>query len=86
MGAVKAGVVIAAVLAGPPLYGLVQAGSLNSTQAWERGAVVAVGAAFGAGYIERLIDSYRRSGPVPRPPPDPRPGPEDRPPGAPPPS
>jgi len=68
MGALKAGLIIAAAVAGPSLYPLVRSGSLDTTQAVERGAVVAVAVAVGASFVERLIDSYRRTGPVPRPP------------------
>ncbi len=60
MGVLAKGVAIAAVVAGPSLYSLFKAGDLDFTQAFERGAVVAVGAAVGVTFIEQLLDTYRR--------------------------
>ncbi len=60
MSAAKAGLLGAGVLAGPTLYGMVQAGQLDATQAVLRGGVVAVGVALGASYVLRLVDTYHQ--------------------------
>jgi hypothetical protein len=49
---------VAVVLAGPPLYGLVQAGQMDGSTAILRGLLVAVVCAIGAGYVIRLIAGY----------------------------
>jgi hypothetical protein len=58
MDTVKVGAVLAAVIAGPPLYALVDSGGLDTTAALERGAVVMVACAFGASWIVNLARSY----------------------------
>lgn len=60
MSAFKAGVLGAVVVAGPTLYGMVQAGQLDPMQAVLRGGVVAIGVAIGASYVLRLVDTYHR--------------------------
>jgi hypothetical protein len=63
--ATRAGVLLGAVVSAPALYGLVEAGNLDTVGALQRGAVVAVGTAVGATFVARLVDSYRRAGPAP---------------------
>lgn len=63
--AIKSGILVALVFSGPPLYGMVQAGTIDSTGALQRGAVVAVAAAIGVSFIERLVQTYSRSAAAP---------------------
>ena len=58
MSALRAGVVLAAVVAGPPLYGLVQDGGLDADSGLLRYALVAAACAVGAGWIGSLVRSY----------------------------
>ena len=60
MNALVIGGGVAAVMAGPPLYGLVQSGQLDSTTAIGRGLVVAGVCAAGASYVLRLIRNYEK--------------------------
>jgi hypothetical protein len=52
------GMVLAAVVAGPPLYGLVQTGQLAPDTALTRAALVAGARAVGVGLIGRLARGY----------------------------
>jgi hypothetical protein len=58
MSALRAGVMLAAVVAGPPLYGLVQDGGLDADSGLLRYALVAAACAVGAGWIGSLVRSY----------------------------
>lgn len=58
MSAVKVGLLIASVLAGPRLWGLVDSGDMSMSAAFERAGVVAAACVFGAVAIDRLIDHY----------------------------
>lgn len=49
---------VAAVMAGPPLYGLVQTGQLDGTSAVGRGLLVAMACAMGASYVLKLVQQY----------------------------
>ena len=60
MNALVIGGGVAAVLAGPPLYGLVQSGQLDGTTAIGRGLVVAGVCAAGASYVLSLIRNYEK--------------------------
>jgi hypothetical protein len=60
MSPLTVGAAVAAVMAGPPLYGLVQAGQLDGTSAIGRGLVVAGACAFGASYVLNLIGKYEK--------------------------
>jgi hypothetical protein len=51
---------VAAVLAGPPLYSLVQSGQMDGSSALFRGLLVAALCALGAGYVLKLIDGYEQ--------------------------
>jgi hypothetical protein len=62
VSALGAGSLLAAVLAGPPLYSLVQAGSITWTTAAGRGALVAAACTAGAAGVGRLARSYERTG------------------------
>lgn len=53
------GTVVAGVVAGPPLWSLVQEGTLDSMAALERGAIVAVACVLGAMLIDNVITGYR---------------------------
>jgi hypothetical protein len=57
----RAGALIAAAVAGPPLWLQVRAGSIDATTAIERGALVALACTAGAGGIGRLVRGYQRS-------------------------
>jgi hypothetical protein len=54
----RIGLLLAAVVAGPPLYGLVQDGGLDADSGLLRWAFVAAGCAFGAGWIASLVRDY----------------------------
>lgn len=58
MSPLRVGALLAAVVAGPPLYGLVQDGGLDSDTGLLRWALVAAGCAVGAGWIASLVRSY----------------------------
>jgi hypothetical protein len=49
---------VAAVLAGPPLYSLVQSGQMDGSSALFRGLLVAGVCALGVGYVLKLIAVY----------------------------
>lgn len=51
---------VAVVMAGPPLYGLVQSGEMDGTSALGRGLLVAGACAFGASYVLNLIGRYEK--------------------------
>jgi hypothetical protein len=54
----RVGVLAAAVLAGPPLYGAVQEGGLDGSSAAARGAVIAAACVIGVSYLARLVTDY----------------------------
>jgi hypothetical protein len=58
MSPLRLGAVLAAVVAGPPLYGLVQDGGLDADSGLLRYALVAATCALGAGWIGSLVRSY----------------------------
>jgi H+/gluconate symporter-like permease len=58
MNPVAVGSAVAAVLAGPPLYALVQTGQMDGTTALLRGLLVAAICSVAAGYVLQLIDNY----------------------------
>jgi hypothetical protein len=58
VGTVRIGAVMAVVIAGPPLYALVESGSLDTTAALERGAVVLIACAVGASWVVNLAKGY----------------------------
>jgi hypothetical protein len=60
MSPVTVGAGFAAVMAGPPLYYLVQHGQLDSTSAIARGLLVAAVCAIGAGYLQGLMTQFER--------------------------
>jgi hypothetical protein len=49
---------VAAVLAGPPLYALVQTGQMDGTNALLRGLLVAGVCALGIGYVLKIVAGY----------------------------
>ena len=49
---------VAAVLAGPPLYSLVQSGQMDGSSALFRGLLVAGLCAVGAAYVLKLVAGY----------------------------
>jgi hypothetical protein len=58
MNPLVVGAVIAAVLAGPPLYSLVQHGQLDGTTAFERWLIVAMACVVGAMYVMKIVKGY----------------------------
>jgi hypothetical protein len=58
VSALRAGVLVAAVVAGPPLWSLVQSGELDGSSALTRVALVAAPCAIAAAWIGRLLRSY----------------------------
>jgi len=62
MNALVVGAGVAAVMAGPSLYGLVQNGELDSSTAIGRGLVVAGVCAGGAAYVLSLVRNYEKEG------------------------
>jgi len=58
MNALAIGGGIAAVMAGPPLYGMVEAGMLDGTGAIARGLLVTVVCAIGASKVMDLLKQY----------------------------
>jgi len=60
MNPVVVGGAIAAVLAGPPLYSLVQNGQMDGTNALVRGLLVAAVCTVGVTYIMKLMDGYQQ--------------------------
>jgi|GEM_PF-6136223 len=57
---VRAGMVVAAIIAGPPLYGLVRSDSMDSWTAIERGGLVALACAVGISWLAGIIADYQR--------------------------
>jgi hypothetical protein len=62
MNALLVGIAVAVVMAGPPLYGLVQSGELDSTTAIGRGLLVAGLCAGGASYVLSIVRGYEQEG------------------------
>jgi hypothetical protein len=60
MNALVVGAGVATVMAGPPLYGLVQTGQLDGTTAIGRGLLVAGLCAAGASYVLGLVRNYEK--------------------------
>lgn len=60
MSPLSIGVGLAAVLAGPPLYTLLQRGDIDLTTAMLRGGLVALGCVLGASLVMRIVDGYER--------------------------
>ena len=58
MNPLVVGGAVAAVLAGPPLYGMVQSGELDSTTAIGRGLLVAGVCTGGAAYVLGLVRRF----------------------------
>jgi hypothetical protein len=58
MSPLRAGALLAAVVAGPPLYGLVQDGGLDADTGMLRYGLVALACALGAGWIGSLVRAY----------------------------
>jgi hypothetical protein len=56
--ALRAGMLVAAVVAGPPLWSLVQSGELDGTSALIRAGVVAIVCGVAASWIGGLVRSY----------------------------
>jgi predicted cobalt transporter CbtA len=52
---------VAAILAGPPLYSLVQSGQMDGTSALLRGLLVAAVCVIAVAYLLQLIDDYDRA-------------------------
>ena len=59
MTALRAGVLVAAVVAGPPLWSLMRSGELDGGSALARAALVALACAFAAACIGRLVRGYQ---------------------------
>jgi len=59
MSPLRIGIVAAAVIAGPPLWRLVQDGSMDSVTALERGGLVALACAVGASWLRGLVADYQ---------------------------
>lgn len=62
MSPVKAGLLLAALVAGPPLWSLVAGGALDSDAALTRWGLVAGGCAVGAEAVSRLAGGYVAQG------------------------
>jgi hypothetical protein len=60
MSPMVVGAGVATVLAGPPLYALVEAGQMDGSTAILRGLMVALACAVGARYVMRLVDGYEK--------------------------
>jgi hypothetical protein len=58
MSALRIGALLAAVVAGPSLYGLVQDGGIDADTGMLRYGLVAVVCAVGAGWIGSLVRAY----------------------------
>jgi len=59
MSPLRIGIVAAAVIAGPPLWRMVQDGSMDATTAVERGGLVALACAVGASWLRGLVADYQ---------------------------
>jgi hypothetical protein len=55
----RLGLLAAAVIAGPPLYGLVQDGSIDSVTALQKAGIVAMACAIGFSWLRGLIVDYQ---------------------------
>lgn len=62
MNALIVGGAVAAIMAGPSLYGMVQSGELDGTTAIGRGLLVAGVCACGASYVLGLVRKYEEEG------------------------
>jgi delta 1-pyrroline-5-carboxylate dehydrogenase len=62
MNSLLVGSAVAVVMAGPPLYALVQAGQLDGTTAVGRGLLVAGVCAGGVSYLLSLVREYEKEG------------------------
>ena len=62
MSPTRIGVGLAALVAGPPLYALVQRGDIDLVTALQRGGVVAAGCFGGAWVVMKIVDGYARAG------------------------
>ena len=60
MNALLIGAAVAAVMAGPSLYGLVQSGELDGTTALGRGLLIAGVCAVGAYFVLSLVREYEQ--------------------------
>ena len=60
MNAVLVGAAVAVVMAGPPLYNLVQTGQLDGTTAIGRGLLVAGACAGGTSFVLSIIREYEQ--------------------------
>jgi hypothetical protein len=58
MSPLRMGALLAALVAGPPLYGLVQDGGLDADTGLLRYGLVAAACAVGAGWIGSLVRAY----------------------------
>ena len=58
MSPLRMGALLAALVAGPPLYGLVQDGGLDADTGLLRYGLVAIACAVGAGWIGSLVRAY----------------------------
>jgi hypothetical protein len=58
MSPLRVGALLAAVVAGPPLYGLVQDGGLDADTGLLRYGLVALACALGASWIGSLVRAY----------------------------
>jgi hypothetical protein len=56
----RIGLLVAAVVAGPPLWQLVRSGSMDSLTALERGGVVALVCAIGVSWLGGIVADYQR--------------------------
>ena len=59
MSPLRIGIVAAAVIAGPPLWRMVQDGSMDTTTALERGGLVALACAVGVSWLRGLVADYQ---------------------------
>jgi hypothetical protein len=57
---VRIGLLVAAVVAGPPLWRLVRDGSMDSLTALERGGLVALVCALGVSWLGGIVADYQR--------------------------
>ena len=58
MNGLRVGVLVAAVVAGPPLWSLAQSGEIDGETALLRGGLVAVACAVAWSWIARLVRDY----------------------------
>ncbi len=58
MSPTRIGVGLAAIVAGPPLYALVQHGQIDLTTALLRAGLVALGCVVGAWWLTQLVNGY----------------------------